>query len=432
MNSELKKELVIARNKFRKLKRKFIKYIPIAMTIVSSWFPVSMARPNQPATAKNMNKIENLRVSKTNDNKTAEKNKLYHMLANAESSDAYSLPITMVSIMTEADTIQFANPAAVATGNGYYGQNQLSLENAKRFVAYALINSSSEEKTLFSKFLRGSTSEAGRIKNNQLIDNFEKSIETKENTTDIANSYLSTNKAYSALINNIDVNNFTQNWKNINNGNSIKDPEHKKQFIKQASELQSHFIYEVYAQIMSQNMQSIQKNNPHIEFDKVHPAVYAAWLAIAVKQGNGTKINNSLKNFKSAEELNTKEYLKRYCGVKFGKVFIESSKMLDKKPSLNTIYEISILLDDKDMYNAYEAAYGDEPIKENCVAWAPAVKVQKKATKVELQKMNELSGQNLVLSTPSNTEKVTLSQDELIKRKQFQKVIRNRIKSNRA
>lgn len=432
MNNKLKKELVIARNKLKQVKRNLIKYVPVAMTIMASWFPSSSARPNQPDTAKNMNKIENIRSMKAKDKKADAKEKLYYTLADAKSSEAYNMPLTMVSIMTEADTIKFTNPAAVATGNGYYGQNQLSLENAKRFVVYALVNSSSEDKTIFSKFLRGSTTEAGRIKNNQLIDNFEKSLETKEKTIDIANSYLTSNKAYTALLNNIDVSNFTQNWKIVNDGNAIKDSKKKEQFVKNATDLQSHFIYEVYAQIMSNNMQAIQKNNPHIEFDKVHPAVYATWLAIAVKQGNGTKINNSLKNFKSAEDLNTKEYLRRYCGVKFGKVFVEASKMIDKKPSLKTIYEMSVLLDNRDMYNAYEAAYGEDEVQESIIAWTPAVKLQKKANKVDLQKIQELSGKNLALNNIPDSKEVVVSQEELIKRKQFQKVIRSRSKSSRA
>ena len=367
-----------------------------------------------------------------------------------------------ISVKTEVYPV--ANPAATATGNGYYGQHQFGSTASsdfavKKYLAYAMINSSPAFRNAIAKNLMvGTPSQKDR-----LIDNFEAST---HKYAKIEKAYYSANKAYAALAKNMRVTPaaFTKAM------NAAP---------KEAQDTQGMFIYEIYLYQMNNGFDDIQKKHSRIDFSRIHPAVLGSAIAIAVKIGNGQKFNAALNildrdlekgdkdalNFvqkkidaswkRGIEEdvkkgkittqeanvlaqykteaivdrsgklsennvridgqqiivydpsgsidksmilagagrivtvvrtkapklddtqmhkpvqivdrskakpdyalVNNPKWLQDYCGAKFAKVYKAAAPLLDKIPTMSTIYELSVILRSPDLYEMYQTVKG--------------------------------------------------------------------------
>lgn len=202
-------------------------------------------------------------------------------LADKNSLNAYTQSIGQVSIDTETGDLKA--PSTVATGNGYYGQHQLgnSQKNdfcVKKYIAFALIYGSPEfKKSLCDNLLRGS-----QTTKDKLIDTFAKSLDKYDEQNKPEQAYLSTNPSYKKLstLMNVAPAAFTKAHKN---------------FTAEAKRLQSQFIYEVYLQQMPTGLKGIIAKNPQIKFESIRPAVMASVIAIAVKQGNGSRFKTAME-----------------------------------------------------------------------------------------------------------------------------------------
>lgn len=204
-------------------------------------------------------------------------------LAMAEPShaNAYAQSIGQVSIDTETGDLK--NPPSVATGNGYYGQHQFgnSVKNdfcVKKYIAYALINSSPKfKKSLCDNLLSGK-----QAYKDKLIDDFAASLDKYDAKQKTEFAYLSTNPAYRKLstIMSVKPTTFTA--------------AHTK-FEEEAKRLQSQFVYEIYLQQMPNSLKNTIAANPQIKFESIRPAVMASIVAIAVKQGNGSRFKKAME-----------------------------------------------------------------------------------------------------------------------------------------
>lgn len=204
-------------------------------------------------------------------------------LAEQGSANAYSQSIGQISIETE--TGDFANPPAVATGNGYYGQHQFGNSSAndfcvKKYIAFALINSSPEFKeSLCNNLLRGN-----QDLKNRLINRFAESLEKYDEKQQPENAYFSRNPAYKKLSGIICV-----------TPAAFRKAHKNKELADEAKRLQSRFVYEVYLQQMSNSIKNTIAQNPQINFESIHPAVMSSFLAIAIKKGNGGRFKGAME-----------------------------------------------------------------------------------------------------------------------------------------
>lgn len=194
--------------------------------------------------------------------------------------------LAFASIATESLGVNSKNPASVATGNGYYGQHQFGNASqngfmVKKYLAYALINGSSDYvESLKQNLLTGSTA-----RKNKLIDDFHKSFMKYSEQGKPEKAFLPTDTAFKAL----------------NDAMSVSPEAFKKahaNFAKEGSLLQKDFTLDIYMHLMGTPIQTIAKNHPDIDFARIHPAVWGSVIAIAVKQGNGTKFNKALNSIK--------------------------------------------------------------------------------------------------------------------------------------
>lgn len=256
-------------NKDGKINRTIKRYAPAVLGTLTSWMPMHVSQ----ATPDNTGKWDKVATETVDNN---------HNLALAEtgSANAYNQSIAQVSIDTEA--ADFANPAAVATGNGYYGQHQLGVSvnagyNAQKYVAYALVYGSPEfKKSLADNLLTGTA--AGK---QRLIDEFAVSLEKFDEQKAPEKAYQLQNKAFQKLFQSIHV-----------TPNAFRKAH--ADFGDEGKRLQSGFIYDVYLNLMPHNLKTITAQNPQVQFETIHPSILASVIAIAVKKGNGERFEKAI------------------------------------------------------------------------------------------------------------------------------------------
>lgn len=333
-SKEEKKYMPRSRSFLDKLK----KYAPAALLTLASWLPLESARSSAPKDDMRKNPIENLARTDISDDTPPMR------LAMAEKgrSDAYNETIAQISINTEAGN--YSNPAAVATGNGYYGQHQFGVSSnsgymVRKYIAYALAYGTDEfRKSLSDHLLIGSTE-----KKNRLIDEFMVSAGKYEDQGKFENAFLPSNPAYKKLFNIMNVN--PTNFKAAH-----------KNFAEEGAERQKMFVYTVYLNLMPTSLKQIMKKHPNIAFDEIHPATWGAVIAIAIKQGNGGKFDRALTALEQGAKnkiiptINSDAWLKNYCGKNFRKVYNQAAPMLKKVPTLDTYLEMSIFLRMPELY----------------------------------------------------------------------------------
>lgn len=333
-SKEEKKYMPRSRSFLDKLK----KYAPAALLTLASWLPLESARSSAPKDDMRKNPIENLARTDISDDTPPMR------LAMAEKgrSDAYNETIAQISINTEAGN--YSNPAAVATGNGYYGQHQFGVSSnsgymVRKYIVYALAYGTDEfRKSLSDHLLIGSTE-----KKNRLIDEFMVSAGKYEDQGKFENAFLPSNPAYKKLFNIMNVN--PTNFKAAH-----------KNFAEEGAERQKMFVYTVYLNLMPTSLKQIMKKHPNIAFDEIHPATWGAVIAIAIKQGNGGKFDRALTALEQGAKnkiiptINSDAWLKNYCGKNFRKVYNQAAPMLKKVPTLDTYLEMSIFLRMPELY----------------------------------------------------------------------------------
>ncbi len=272
-----------------------LKYFSTALlTTVATWLPLSSAKSNpsdfgerNPMQTELSNSLDIDSLSETADLLT---------LASPNDERGFSTRILEISVKTEASP-HYKNPAATATGNGYYGQHQFGSTSSsdyavKKYLAYAMVNSSVEFRNAIAQNLMTGT----QAQKDKLIDNFEVSTQKYADRNQIEKAYYSANKAYAALANSIQVTPaaFTKAM------NAAP---------KESQDTQGMFIYEIYIYQMNNGFDVIQKKHPRIDFSKIHPAVLGSAIAIAVKIGNGKKFNAALSVLEADLEKADKEAL---------------------------------------------------------------------------------------------------------------------------
>lgn len=333
-SKEEKKYMPRSRSFLDKLK----KYAPAALLTLASWLPLESARSSAPKDDMRKNPIENLARTDISDDTPPMR------LAMAEKgrSNAYNETIAQISINTEAGN--YSNPAAVATGNGYYGQHQFGVSSnsgymVRKYIVYALAYGTDEfRKSLSDHLLIGSTE-----KKNRLIDEFMVSAGKYEDQGKFENAFLPSNPAYKKLFNIMNVN--PTNFKAAH-----------KNFAEEGAERQKMFVYTVYLNLMPTSLKQIMKKHPNIAFDEIHPATWGAVIAIAIKQGNGGKFDRALTALEQGAKnkiiptINSDAWLKNYCGKNFRKVYNQAAPMLKKVPTLDTYLEMSIFLRMPELY----------------------------------------------------------------------------------
>lgn len=254
-----------------KITRTIKRYAPAVLGALTSWMPVHVSQAT-PDNNRKWDKVANETVDYDNHNTLA--------LAETGSANAYNQSIAQVSIDTEA--AHFANPAAVATGNGYYGQHQLGVSanagyNAQKYVAYALVYGSPEfKKSLTDNLLTGTA--AGKEK---LIDEFAASLDKFDEQNAPEKAFHLQNKAFQKLLQSISV-----TPKAFRKAHADFGDEGKR--------LQSGFIYDVYLNLMPHSLKTITAQNPQVRFETIHPSVLASVIAIAVKKGNGERFERAV------------------------------------------------------------------------------------------------------------------------------------------
>lgn len=516
---------------------KIKKYIPAALVTFTSWLPSETAKPS--ITQRDSLPKNNIEKLAHNQNK---KSAFYLALADKGSQKAYSKSIAQISIATESQSINPANPAAVATGNGYYGQHQFGVSSAsgymvKKYIAYALVYGSDEfRKSLSDKLLLGNAA-----KKEKLIKKFMTSVNSYESKGKLEDAFLPNNPDYKNLfdIMSVDPTRFKAAHKN---------------FAKEGFEQQKMFVYDVYLNLMPTGFNTIVKKHPKIAFDEIHPATWGAVIAIAVKQGNGKKFDAaltkleresksplqdyqekldkqwktnkngkrplvvSIKNHKiSAEnivaqgeytkktvkvkdksgkfvnkvkvsdtrqllvydptgklnkndiqtsengrdiviihnkkpdtvqsnrninittsirdkidvsELNTSMWLEEYCGSKFRKVYKEAKPLLDKVPTIDTYYEMSIFLRMPDLYKKVtDFIQHNHQVMPSTIAFhdamemSPSLKERTTKDKEKILQLKEMQN-SLALTTPSVRKRASVSDNNSLQ-------ILKRIKDNR-
>lgn len=441
-----------------------LKIIPVALaTTLATWLPVSSAKPNQTSG-------ENSHLPKTevrNDTYAHNLTEEGDLLALASPNDERGFSSRILDISVKTEVYPIANPAATATGNGYYGQHQFGSTATsdfavKKYLAYAMINSSPAFRNAIAKNLMVGT----QAQKDRLIDNFEISTQKYAEEGQIEKAYYRANKAYAALARNMRVTPaaFTKAMNTLP---------------KEAQDTQGMFLYEIYLYQMNNGFDHIQQSHPRVDFSRIHPAVFGSAIAIAVKKGNGQKFNAALDildrdlekgdkealNFvqkkidtswkRGIEEdlkrgkitaqeanvlaqykteaivdrsgklnennvriegqqitvfdpsgsidksmilaaagrtvtvvrtkapklddtkmhkpvqivdrskakpdytlINNKQWLQNYCGTKFAKVYKEAAPLLDKMPTMSTIYELSVILRMPALYEMYQTVKG--------------------------------------------------------------------------
>lgn len=314
-------------------------------TTVATWIPVSSAKPNQSNPEHNpLPKTEVTSLTYTN-NPVEEGDLL--ALASPNDERGYSGRILEISVKTEV--YPGSNPAATATGNGYYGQHQFGSTAGsdfavKKYLAYAMINSSPAFRNAIAKNLMTGT----QAQKDRLIDNFEASTQKYADKNQIEKAYYNTNKAYASLAASMRVtpSAFT---KAMN-----ASP-------KEAQDTQGMFIYEIYIYQMNNNFGDMQKKHSRVDFSRIHPAVLGSAIAIAVKTGNGKKFNTALSILDRDLEKGDKEALsftqkkidatwKRSleADVKNGKITAEEAAVLEQYKT-EAIVDRSGRLNEKDI-----------------------------------------------------------------------------------
>lgn len=471
---------------FKKIQRRVSKFAPVALVSLTSWLPVNTVSSTSGNNTFN-SKVKAAKEVSVDDNQdvrfvNVENSRL--AMAELGSSNAYKESLAQVSINTEAG--DFKNPAAAATGNGYYGQHQMNMVSARKYVAYTLVFGSQEmQQAVSNSLLRGTAGQKQK-----LIEDFSKSVDAYDSKEQLAQAFMSGNKAYEALSRMINVS--VSGFKAAHS----RQPE-------EARSLQENFIYQIYLRLMPMNVKEIVNKHPKINLVEVHPAVMSAFIAIAVKQGNGHRFNNALtraeqeayrqmykemqkkensiaekkmplvvinskgplkadniavidkkvtvegkqkikkslviydetgaidaddiytetgrtvsvikseapKNLnngkyavvasnKSAEKLqigkvvNNPEWLEEYCGS-FLKVYNEAQHNLHKVPTLDTYYEMSVILDDPKLYSIFLEFQEQSPESQESLAFEDAHKSYQKFQKrvaADYKKLEELHG----------------------------------------
>lgn len=258
-------------NQDGKIKRTVKKYAPTILGALTSWMPVQLSQ----AIPDSNKKWNNAALEVT-------QNDTYNQLALAKkgSAKAYNESIAQVSIDTESGT--YANPAAVATGNNYYGQHQLGITqnagyNVQKYIAYALVYASPEFRESLSKnLLNGNPSTK-----TQLIEAFAASEEKYQALNCPEKAYTFQNNAFQKLFSIINV-------------TPVGFRKAHTNFPEEGKKLQSRFVYEIYLNQMTHSLKKITEQNPQVQFETIHPSVIASVIAIAIKQGNGSRFEKAI------------------------------------------------------------------------------------------------------------------------------------------
>ncbi|MCM1224254.1 MAG: hypothetical protein NC548_58360, partial [Lachnospiraceae bacterium] len=463
------------KNKANKLKKQLhFRYAPRALSLLFVASPAMQVQPSpQQSPNEEITHSISLNVTQANTDELL-------ALAQPGTEKAFDKSLAYASIATESLGVDPKNPAAVATGNGYFGQHQFGGSAAsdfmvKKYIAYALINGSEE----FKQSLKNNLMAGSEANKNKLIQNFISSLGKYDEKGKPEQAFNKANPAYKALAANISV-------------TPAAFKKAHKDFPEEGNLQQKMCVFDLYMHLISRPIQEITKLHPRINMAKIHPAIMGSVVAIAVKQGNGRKFNQALydvekkanqdfctakqkeinesykdsasnkkpplavscqkgeilpenivaqniegrtvltvydpsgkikeddiaaakevngankirnteirvkkaerpKGVKSSREvqvydlshssldvnkyINTDEWLKNYCGKQFRKVYNVSAPDLDKVPTVDSYYEMSVILRDPELYKqvenmmkkmtepkhnyAYEAPAGNEDI----------------------------------------------------------------------
>lgn len=256
-----------------KIQRRVIRYAPAALGLLTTWMPVNASS----STGNNISK-NNIEVLANKERDSEADNRL--ALASPDVANAYNKSIADVSISTEAG--DFTNPTAVATGNGYYGQHQLgnsanSAFMVRKYIAYTLVYGSPDFQQSVKENLMVGTNEA----KNRLIEAMGVSLEKYANDNASENAFMASNPSYKHLFNAMKVS--PTAFSKVHNEHHIE-----------GAELQKMFIFQVYLNLMPKSLKNTMAANPRINFAEIHPAVWGSVIAIAVKQGNGSRFAAAL------------------------------------------------------------------------------------------------------------------------------------------
>lgn len=278
----IKEKVKEIKGKIKKgIHRRVVRYAPAALGVLTSWVPVNLANATGERSAVSKN---NAALIVTPENDGIIRDNTYSKLALAASgnANAYRESIAQISIATESLTTNPKNPAAVATGNGYYGQHQFGASQnsgymVKKYTAYALANGSEQFRDCIMQNLLTGTKDSKL----RLVESFIKSADVYFDRGEPEKAYMPSNPAYQKLFNAMRIS--PAAFTKVHND-----------FPQEGFERQKNFIFEVYLNLMPRSLKQTIEKHPRINFEEIHPAVMGSVIAIAVKQGNGARFDNAL------------------------------------------------------------------------------------------------------------------------------------------